>query len=183
MWLRQTREQAIAIVSNWHDAYLHATATERRLLNQAIFEKLYLDEQGEIVHEYAKPFDLLLSGLMVSSVIETLDAADLTAEQSESDRSGVGEPLSPVGSRRGRTPGQSVRPGVLRIARTKKPPKSLRSSGVRTLPTASVGLRRRCRGSLPASAAPRTSQSLKVAASTEVDRSRPPCCDVRSRRI
>ena len=56
----------------------------RRFLDRyaAIFEKLYVDEQGEIVHEYAEPFDLLLSEPMVSSVIEKLDAAELTAEQS-----------------------------------------------------------------------------------------------------
>ncbi|MFM7534730.1 MAG: recombinase family protein [Acidimicrobiales bacterium] len=76
-------EQAVTLAANWHDAYMRATSTERRLLNQAIFEKLYVDEQGEIVHEYAEPFDLLLSEPMVSSVIEKLDAAELTAEQSK----------------------------------------------------------------------------------------------------
>ena len=42
-------EQAVTLAAKWHDAYLRATATERRLLNQAIFEKLYVDERGEIV--------------------------------------------------------------------------------------------------------------------------------------
>lgn len=81
-------EQAVTLAGNWHDAYLRATPTERRLLNQAIFERLYVDEHGEIVHEYAEPFGLLLGKSMVSSIIERVDAAELPTEQAEAiDRS------------------------------------------------------------------------------------------------
>ncbi len=76
-------DQAIALAGNWHDAYMRATDKERRQLNQAIFERIYVDEDGSVVHEFAEPFDLLLGQTVVGTVIECRTVEGLTAEASQ----------------------------------------------------------------------------------------------------
>ena len=55
-------DQAIELAGNWHGAYMRATDRERRILNQAIFEHLYADEDGRVGHEFADPFDMCSAG-------------------------------------------------------------------------------------------------------------------------
>jgi site-specific DNA recombinase len=81
--LETNLEQAVGLAGNWHDAYIRATDKERRLLNQAIFEKLYVNEDGEILHDYAEPFDLLLSEPILTTVNGRFDATELTNAESE----------------------------------------------------------------------------------------------------
>ncbi len=74
---------AINLAATWHGAYVRATDVERRLLNQAIFEKLFIAEDGSVVHDFADPFDLLLGHTVVRSVVERIDQTELTPEQSQ----------------------------------------------------------------------------------------------------
>jgi site-specific DNA recombinase len=79
-------EQALALASNWHAAYLRASTVERRQMNQGIFDKIYVKDDEEPRHEFAEPFDLLLSDEVVRSAaaqhlatrrtITTTDAVD-----------------------------------------------------------------------------------------------------------
>ncbi len=74
-------DQAIELASNWHQAYLRATDTERRMLNQAIFEKLYITNDG-VAHDFADPFDLVLGETVVRNVVERIDTTALTPGES-----------------------------------------------------------------------------------------------------
>ena len=76
-------EAALELAANWHAAYSCANDRERRLLNQAIFEKIYITHQGFVTHDYAEPFDLLLGETVVRAAVEQVDAATLTTEQSQ----------------------------------------------------------------------------------------------------
>ncbi len=76
-------QQAVDLAANWHEAYLRANNTERRLLNQAIFEKLYITHEGRVYHEFADPFDLLLGETAVRTAVERVDQAVLTTEESQ----------------------------------------------------------------------------------------------------
>ena len=54
-------EQALALASDWHAAYMRASTVERRQMNQGIFDKIYVKDDEEPRHEFAEPFDVLLS--------------------------------------------------------------------------------------------------------------------------
>jgi site-specific DNA recombinase len=58
--LEANLDQALALAGNWYQLYLGAGPKERRLMNQAIFERLYVFPDDTISHDYAKPFALLL---------------------------------------------------------------------------------------------------------------------------
>jgi site-specific DNA recombinase len=80
--VRVNLDQAIELAGNWHAAYMRATDSERRMLNLAIFEALYIDEEGSVVHEFADPFDLLLGRSVVTSIFDRIDRQELSPEKS-----------------------------------------------------------------------------------------------------
>jgi DNA invertase Pin-like site-specific DNA recombinase len=51
---------AFSFVTNLHDAYVAASSTVRRRINQAIFERFLITDDGDVVGELKPPFDLLL---------------------------------------------------------------------------------------------------------------------------
>lgn len=73
---------ALAMAGNWHRAYLAASDKERRLLNRAIFEKMYVTYEGEVTHDFAEPFRALLSQPVLSHVVSRSEADELTPEVS-----------------------------------------------------------------------------------------------------
>ncbi len=75
-------DAAIRLAGSWHNAYMRATDHERRMLNQAIFDKLYVTEDG-ITHDFAESFDLVLGETVVRSAVDQIDPTVLTARQSE----------------------------------------------------------------------------------------------------
>ena len=53
-------DHARELAGNWHVAHLVARPTERRQLNQAIFDGLYITDDDQVRHDFAEPFALLL---------------------------------------------------------------------------------------------------------------------------
>jgi site-specific DNA recombinase len=53
-------KKAYAFIGNLHQAYLTADAPLRRLMNQALFACLLIDDQEGITGDLADPFDLLI---------------------------------------------------------------------------------------------------------------------------
>jgi site-specific DNA recombinase len=62
-------EACIAHLNDCHAAYLHAPPTVRRQLNQAFFDKIYVDEDGTIRFGIAEPFALLLDPQVRSAAV------------------------------------------------------------------------------------------------------------------
>ena len=58
--IEQNLTRALELARDCHAAYEAAGPNTRRLFNQAFFEKLYVHDDGEITHELAKPFKILL---------------------------------------------------------------------------------------------------------------------------
>ena len=58
--IEQNVARALELAQDCHAAYVAADSTVRRLFNQAFFEKLYVHRDGEVTHELAEPFKLLL---------------------------------------------------------------------------------------------------------------------------
>ncbi len=58
--IEQNLEKALELARDCHAAYQDADNNTRRLFNQAFFEKLYVHVDGEVTHELAEPFGLLL---------------------------------------------------------------------------------------------------------------------------
>ena len=58
--------QALGLAENWAAAYRDAGPTIRRQMTQAIFTKIYVDDEGGVTSEFSEPFERLLS----SGVIE-----------------------------------------------------------------------------------------------------------------
>jgi site-specific DNA recombinase len=52
--------RALSFVTDIHAAYLEAPPKIRRLINQALFEKFLVSDDGELTGELRAPFDLLL---------------------------------------------------------------------------------------------------------------------------
>jgi site-specific DNA recombinase len=73
---------AIRLAENWHDAYMKATDIERRMLNQAIFDKLHVTDDG-VTHDFAEPFDLILGETVVRTAIDRIDSSRVTTEQGQ----------------------------------------------------------------------------------------------------
>ena len=57
-----------------HAAYEAADKNVRRLFNQAFFEKLYLQVDGEVTHDLAEPFNLLLDPDLPERIAESRSA-------------------------------------------------------------------------------------------------------------
>jgi site-specific DNA recombinase len=58
--IEQNLSKALQLAKDCHAAYMAATPEVRRRFNQAFFEKLEVHQDGEITHEFAEPFKLLL---------------------------------------------------------------------------------------------------------------------------
>ena len=58
--IEQNVKRALELAEDCHAAYVSATPTIRRLFNQAFFVKLILANDGQVTHEYAEPFKVLL---------------------------------------------------------------------------------------------------------------------------
>ncbi|MHB9149797.1 MAG: recombinase family protein [Thermoleophilia bacterium] len=58
--IEKNMNKALELARDCRAAYLMANTTVRRLFNQAFFEKLYIHEDGEVTHDLAKPFKILL---------------------------------------------------------------------------------------------------------------------------
>ena len=58
--IEQNLKMALTLARDCHAAYEAADENTRRLFNQAFFEKLYVHVDGEITHNLAEPFGLLL---------------------------------------------------------------------------------------------------------------------------
>ena len=52
--------RALELAKDCHAAYVAADPNIRRLFNQAFFEKLYVHDDGEVTHDLAEPFRILL---------------------------------------------------------------------------------------------------------------------------
>ncbi len=55
-----------ALVTNLHAAYVAAPPRTRRLINQALFEKFLITDDGEVTGELRAPFDLLLQAAVAA---------------------------------------------------------------------------------------------------------------------
>jgi hypothetical protein len=53
-------KKAYGFVVDLHEAYLTADAPLRRIMNQALFERLLIDDEEGITGDLADPFDLLI---------------------------------------------------------------------------------------------------------------------------
>lgn len=69
---------AIAFAKNCQQAYLAASPRVRRQLNQAIFEKLYIHEDREVIGELAEPFRTLLGSELRDIANESEPTAEMT---------------------------------------------------------------------------------------------------------
>jgi len=58
--IEQNLSRALELARDCHAAYEAAGPNTRRLFNQAFFEKLYLHDDGEVTHDLAEPFKILL---------------------------------------------------------------------------------------------------------------------------
>ena len=71
---------AMSFAGNWHHAYLASSHKERRRLNRAIFQKIFVLDNGQISDEMAEPFKTLLG----RQVIEAATARfHLTRDESQ----------------------------------------------------------------------------------------------------
>ena len=58
--IEQNMRRALELARDCHRAYVEAPENQRRHFNQAFFEKIYVRDDGEIRHELAEPFRILL---------------------------------------------------------------------------------------------------------------------------
>ncbi len=58
--IAQNTTRALELAKDCHAAYAAADPNVRRLFNQAFFEKLYVHDDGEVTHDLAEPFKILL---------------------------------------------------------------------------------------------------------------------------
>jgi transglutaminase-like putative cysteine protease len=58
--IEENLERALGLAASWHAVYLASGPRERRQMNQAIFERLYILPDESIQHQYARPFAILL---------------------------------------------------------------------------------------------------------------------------
>ncbi len=58
--IEQNITRALDLAADCHAAYVAANPTVRRLFNQAFFDKLYVHDDGDVTHDLAEPFKILL---------------------------------------------------------------------------------------------------------------------------
>ncbi len=80
-------KDALALVTNLHAAYIAAPPRTRRLINQALFEKFLITDDGEVTGELRAPFDLLLQ------------AAGATETRGDAQSPLTSKPRGPLGAR------------------------------------------------------------------------------------
>jgi len=66
-------QTCIAHLNDCHAAYLHAPPTVRRQLNQAFFDKIYVDEDGTVRFDLAEPFTALLAPQVRAAALNSID--------------------------------------------------------------------------------------------------------------
>jgi site-specific DNA recombinase len=74
--VEQNLARSMNLAADWHSAYLSATGLVRRQMNQAIFAKLYVHENGRISSELAEPFNILLSSTVATFATRVARADD-----------------------------------------------------------------------------------------------------------
>ena len=74
--VEQNLARSMELAVDWHSAYLSATGMVRRQMNQAIFAKLYVHEDGRISSELAEPFNILLSSTVANFATRVAKAND-----------------------------------------------------------------------------------------------------------
>ena len=72
---------ALSFASDWHHAYEAAGPTVRRQLNQAIFKRIFIDDDHNIISELTEPFQTLLS--IEVSIPAQIRAAELTGARTD----------------------------------------------------------------------------------------------------
>ena len=61
---RENLDDSLKLLSNAADIYEHADDANRRLINQALFKAIYIDEDNDVRVGYRNPYDgLSLSGI------------------------------------------------------------------------------------------------------------------------
>lgn len=70
--IEQNLNEALELARDCHAAYEAAGPNTRRLFNQAFFEKLYVHDDGEITHELAEPFKILLDPRLPGQIASEL---------------------------------------------------------------------------------------------------------------
>ena len=68
--------EALESAADWHTACLEAGPLVRRQLNQAVFKKIYVDDNHHVSSELAEPFPTLLSEEVTTAAktrAETID--------------------------------------------------------------------------------------------------------------
>ena len=75
--------QALALAENWAAAYRDAGPTIRRQMNQAIFKKIYVDDEGGVTSEFSEPFELLLSSEVIEAARDHAQVLDADPEYIE----------------------------------------------------------------------------------------------------
>ena len=108
--------QALALAENWAAAYRDAGPTIRRQMNQAIFKKIYVDDEGGVTSEFSEPFELLLSSEVIEAARDHAQVLDADpdfierqlealhrewSEEPELVGAGVGNEQTPTLPRRG----------------------------------------------------------------------------------
>ena len=66
--IEQNLERALELARDCHAAYQDADDNTRRLFNQAFFERLHVQADGEITHDLAEPFGLLLDPTLAAKL-------------------------------------------------------------------------------------------------------------------
>ncbi len=103
--LRVNLDAAMSLAENCHEAYRRATPHQRRMINQAVFDRIYVHDDAEIDGLLAEPFDTLLDA-------ETLNLA--TSTDRATPKSGQRETRStPTGENRVQRHGRGSKEPVL----------------------------------------------------------------------
>jgi len=66
--IEQNLNQALAFAKDCHAAYESADNNTRRLFNQALFERIYVHNDGAITHDLAAPFKILLDPRLIKEL-------------------------------------------------------------------------------------------------------------------
>ena len=81
---REVLADCLDLARDCYAAYLEADDPTRRLFNQALFTKIYIDEDGDVRVDYNPPFDLLLSRLVPARLHQEL-ADRVTGNETKED--------------------------------------------------------------------------------------------------
>ena len=79
--IEKNLNRALELARDCHAAYESATPETRRLMNQAFFERLVVGRDGEVSHEYAEPFKILLDPTLSSALATDVASDDASTEE------------------------------------------------------------------------------------------------------